>query len=136
MKALDVLKKDEELKDIFGSIHLALPAPSEAQQKVQKLVCRLYSTKASTVYGARYELYKNGRTSSALSPNDDALNLHLKCSVYQTRIWRAVNQQLTEVSSVGSGWSLSDGQLSLNWTERPVAQAQDLKVRESMQSTD
>ena len=135
-KAVDVLKKDAELQDVFGSIHLTLPVPSEAQQKVENFVCRLYSAKANTVNGARYELYKNGRTSSALPPNDDALNLHLKRSVYQTRIWRDVSQQLTEVSPVGSGWCLSDGQLSLKWTERPVAQAQDLKVRISMQSTD
>ncbi len=66
-----------------------------------------------------------------IPPTSDALDQHLKRSVFQASIWTTAHEPLALVPSPSNhGWMEKDGQLVPIWTTLPLARdAFDLDVK-------
>ena len=88
---------------------------------LQEFTCLMYSSNPETkdVNVLRYRLFcarKGELESHQLPPCQDTLRKHCERANYQSAIWRRSLQSSPQIpSSIGSGWCLKDGKLTIDW---------------------
>ena len=67
-KALKILKDDAEVKETFSKLGEEWQLPPDLFTRIEKFTCDLYSSRATEVNAARYNLFcsKNGEMESTM----------------------------------------------------------------------
>ena len=124
-KALKILKDDAEVKETFSRLGEEWQVSPDLFTRIEKFTCDLYSSRATEVNTARYNLFcsKNGEMESfQLPPCKDSLQKHTLRANYQAGIWKRCLQQHPKIpSSVGMGWKLQQveerEELQFDWMD-------------------
>ncbi len=123
-------RKDEvpSLLSEFGTItSTPFHTSPELRKVVHYFVCKLFSdehiTDEAKVDLVRMRVFcHRTRDVEGIPPTSDALDQHLKSSVFQASIWAAAHEPLALVPSPSyHGWMEKDGQLVPIWTTLPLA---------------
>ena len=95
-KALKMLKDYAEVKETFSRLGEEWQLPPDLFTRIEKSTCDLYSSRATEVNAARYNLFcsKNGEMESFQLPLfKDSLQKHTLRANYQAGIWKRCLQQ-------------------------------------------
>ena len=109
LRALQILKGNEEIQDYFIKVGEQWKPPRELQVRLEEFVCQLYAAKPSTtnIDELRYNLFctrKGDIESPQLPPCKDCLQKHILRANYQAGIWkRCLENDPDTPSSVGNG---------------------------------
>ena len=131
-KALKIFKDDAEIKETFSRLGEEWRLTPDLFTRIEKFTCDLYSSRATKVNAARYNLVcsKNGEMESfQLPPCRDSLQKLTLRAKYQAGIWkRCLQQHPTIPSPVGMGWKLQQvkerEELQFDWMdEKPARDA-------------
>ena len=130
LRALQILKGNEEIQDYFIKVGEQWKPPPELQVQLEEFVCQLHAAKPSTtnIDELRYNLFcarKGGIESHQLPPCKDCLQKHILRANYQAGIWkRCLENDPDTPSPVGNGWKIEEDQLVCDWMDgapAPVA---------------
>ena len=96
------------------------------KEVARRFVCRLYSNKSNEdndVDLVRMRMFsQKTRDVGRIPPTSDALDQHLKRSVFQASIWTTAHMSMMPVNNpTNHGWKEDDGKLLPIWTSLPLA---------------
>ena len=115
------------LMDEFATVvETPFQTSTKLKEMAKKFVCRLYSNESnedSDVDLVRMKLFsQKTRDVERIPPTSDALDQHLKRSVFQASIWAAAHMSMIPVNNpTNHGWKEEDGKLLPVWTTLPLA---------------
>jgi hypothetical protein len=119
----------DAVPSILEQFATVVDSPFETSPKLNELasnfVCRLYSNCGpdSDVDAIRMQLFShNTRDVERIPPTKDALEQHLKRSIFQASIWTTAHMAIMPViNPTDHGWKEENGKLLPIWTTKPQA---------------
>jgi hypothetical protein len=94
------------------------------KEVASNFVCMLYSNEpVNDIDHVRMKLFsQKTRDVERIPPTSDALDLHLKSSVFQASIWTTAHMSMMPVNNpTDHGWKEENGKLIPIWTSLPLA---------------
>ncbi|XP_066924012.1 uncharacterized protein [Clytia hemisphaerica] len=125
-KALSCAIKEgsDHLTKVFSKLGETLTVSDDLFASIQKFVCSLYGKESmASVNDLRYVLFKSGKFEEEfLPPTSDVLFLHSLRANFQAFIWKHANIAFLYLPSFTEhGWLRNDGNIVINWMDKPIA---------------
>lgn len=134
IKALDLLAKHDHFKDAFGNLGNSATPSSETFSKMEAFTCALYGMpKLQNINDVRFALFLQkyapkkqnepldkvkGINPSSMPPCQSVLRKKILRTHFVTHIWKnATLPNPCQLKPDTYGWSLSDGNYSIQWYE-------------------
>ena len=127
LTALKLRKRRPAYQELFQRLGVEWELSDELFVRLQEFTCLMYSSNPGTkdVNVLRYRLFcarKGELESHQLPPCQDTLRKHCERANYQSAIWRRSLQSSPQITlSIGSGWCVKDGKLTIDWMSGELA---------------